>query len=80
MTSRRTVDQGSGQPPARSATMLLRMNRRQFLHASAMTGAAITLETSLLRAAERTSAPQRAFNAGDYLPRLPSLDDVMRGR
>lgn len=33
-----------------------------------------------LRAAERTSAPPRAFDAADYLPRLPSLDDVMRGR
>jgi len=33
-----------------------------------------------LRAAERTSAPPRAFDADDYLPRLPSLDDVMRGR
>jgi 16S rRNA (cytosine1402-N4)-methyltransferase len=33
-----------------------------------------------LRAAERTSAPPRVFEAGDYLPRLPSLDDVMRGR
>jgi 16S rRNA (cytosine1402-N4)-methyltransferase len=33
-----------------------------------------------LRAAERTSAPPRAFDTDDYLPRLPSLDDVMRGR
>jgi 16S rRNA (cytosine1402-N4)-methyltransferase len=33
-----------------------------------------------LRAAERTAAPPRAFDADDYLPRLPSLDDVMRGR
>ena len=33
-----------------------------------------------LRAAERTPAPPRAFEADDYLPRLPSLDDLMRGR
>jgi 16S rRNA (cytosine1402-N4)-methyltransferase len=33
-----------------------------------------------LRAAVRTSAAPRAFDAHDYLPRLPSLDDVMRGR
>jgi 16S rRNA (cytosine1402-N4)-methyltransferase len=33
-----------------------------------------------LRAAERTSAAPRASDANDYLPRLPSLDDVMRAR
>ena len=32
-----------------------------------------------LRAAERTDAPARAADAADLLPRLPSLDDVMRG-
>jgi 16S rRNA (cytosine1402-N4)-methyltransferase len=32
-----------------------------------------------LRAAERTGAPPRAFDAAKLLPRLPSLDDVMRG-
>jgi 16S rRNA (cytosine1402-N4)-methyltransferase len=32
-----------------------------------------------LRAAERTAAPQRDFDAAKLLPRLPSLDDVMRG-
>ncbi len=33
-----------------------------------------------LRAAERTAAPPRADDLADLLPRLPSLDDVMRGR
>jgi 16S rRNA (cytosine1402-N4)-methyltransferase len=33
-----------------------------------------------LRAAERTAAPPHASNAEDLLPRLPSLDDVMKGR
>ena len=33
-----------------------------------------------LRAAERTAAPPRAYQAEKFLPRLPSLDDVMRGR
>jgi 16S rRNA (cytosine1402-N4)-methyltransferase len=32
-----------------------------------------------LRAAERTSAPPHASTAGDLLPRLPSLDDIMKG-
>jgi 16S rRNA (cytosine1402-N4)-methyltransferase len=33
-----------------------------------------------LRAAERTDAPPRATPPENLLPRLPSLDDVMRGR
>ena len=33
-----------------------------------------------LRAAERTEAPARSAAVEDLLPRLPSLDDVMRGR
>lgn len=33
-----------------------------------------------LRAAERTDAPPRATPPNNLLPRLPSLDDVMRGR
>ncbi len=33
-----------------------------------------------LRAAERTEAPARSAAIEDLLPRLPSLDDVMRGR
>jgi 16S rRNA (cytosine1402-N4)-methyltransferase len=33
-----------------------------------------------LRAAERTDAPARSAAIEDLLPRLPSLDDVMRGR
>jgi 16S rRNA (cytosine1402-N4)-methyltransferase len=32
-----------------------------------------------LRAAERTSAPPHASTADDLLPRLPSLDDIMKG-
>ena len=32
-----------------------------------------------LRAAERTAAPPRAFDASKLLPRLPSLDDVVWG-
>jgi len=32
-----------------------------------------------LRAAERTAAPPRAFDAAKLLPRLPSLDDVVWG-
>jgi 16S rRNA (cytosine1402-N4)-methyltransferase len=32
-----------------------------------------------LRAAERTAAPPREFDPARFLPRLPSLDDVMRG-
>jgi len=32
-----------------------------------------------LRAAERTAAPPREFDAAKLLPRLPSLEDVMRG-
>jgi 16S rRNA (cytosine1402-N4)-methyltransferase len=32
-----------------------------------------------LRAAERTAAPPHDSNAEDLLPRLPSLDDVMKG-
>jgi hypothetical protein len=32
-----------------------------------------------LRGAERTAAPPRAFDPEKFLPRLPSLDDVMRG-
>jgi 16S rRNA (cytosine1402-N4)-methyltransferase len=32
-----------------------------------------------LRAAERTAAPPREFDAAKLLPRLPSLDDAMRG-
>jgi 16S rRNA (cytosine1402-N4)-methyltransferase len=33
-----------------------------------------------LRAAQRTEAPARDTDAADLLPRLPDLDDVMRGR
>jgi len=33
-----------------------------------------------LRAGERTDAPAHRGEASDFLPRLPSLDDVMRGR
>jgi 16S rRNA (cytosine1402-N4)-methyltransferase len=33
-----------------------------------------------LRAAQRTEAPPRATEVEELLPRLPSLDDVMRGR
>jgi 16S rRNA (cytosine1402-N4)-methyltransferase len=33
-----------------------------------------------LRAAERTAAPAHDGDLGDLLPRLPSLDDVMKGR
>jgi 16S rRNA (cytosine1402-N4)-methyltransferase len=33
-----------------------------------------------LRAAERTDAPPRATSPDNLLPRLPSLDEVMRGR
>lgn len=33
-----------------------------------------------LRAAERTAAPAQAGDLSDLLPRLPSLDDVTRGR
>ena len=33
-----------------------------------------------LRAAERTSAPAQDSDLGDLLPRLPSLDDVLKGR
>jgi 16S rRNA (cytosine1402-N4)-methyltransferase len=32
-----------------------------------------------LRAAERTAAPPREFDAAKLLPRLPALEDVMRG-
>ncbi len=32
-----------------------------------------------LRAAERTDVPARESDIGDLLPRLPSLDDAMRG-
>ena len=33
-----------------------------------------------LRAAERTDAPAQQTDLSDLLPRLPSLDDVMKGR
>ncbi len=33
-----------------------------------------------LRAAQRTEAPARDTDPADLLPRLPDLDDVMRGR
>jgi len=33
-----------------------------------------------LRAGERTDAPPHRGDAADFLPRLPALDDVVRGR
>ena len=55
------------------------VNKKPIVADDAEVAANPRARSAKLRAAERTAAPPREFDAAKLLPRLPSLDDVMRG-
>jgi 16S rRNA (cytosine1402-N4)-methyltransferase len=55
------------------------INKRPIVADDAEVAANPRARSAKLRAAERTAGPPREFDAAKLLPRLPSLDDVMRG-
>jgi 16S rRNA (cytosine1402-N4)-methyltransferase len=55
------------------------VNRKPVVADDAEVAANPRARSAKLRAAERTAAPPRDFDPAKLLPRLPSLEDVMRG-
>jgi 16S rRNA (cytosine1402-N4)-methyltransferase len=81
LTERSRTAGGSRHMPeveAETPTFTL-VNKRPIVADDAEIAANSRARSAKLRAAERTAAPPRVFDPEKFLPRLPSLDDVMRG-
>jgi 16S rRNA (cytosine1402-N4)-methyltransferase len=82
LVSRGEARSGSRHAPQveQAAASFTTLNKRPVIADAEETARNPRARSAKLRAAERTAAPAQDGDLSDLLPRLPSLDDVMRGR